>query len=75
MTDLTASNRQKILNLSRETGQSFQELVQYFAMSRFLYRLAKSGTSDRFILKGALLLRARETPSADIFRRSRVITR
>jgi hypothetical protein len=43
MTDFAASNRQKILNLSREKGQSFQELVQYFAMLRFLYRLAKSG--------------------------------
>ena len=64
MTDVAASNRQKILNLSRETGQSFQELVQYFAMSRFLYRLAQSGASDSFILKGALLLHALEIADA-----------
>lgn len=64
MTDFAASNRQKLLNLSRETGQSFQELVQYFAMSRFLYRLAKSGATDRFILKGALLLHALDIADA-----------
>jgi len=39
-------------------GRPFQELLQYFAMERFLYRLAKSPYSDRFILKGALLLTA-----------------
>ncbi|MEI7436755.1 MAG: nucleotidyl transferase AbiEii/AbiGii toxin family protein [bacterium] len=64
MTGHAASNRQKLLNLSRETGQSFQELVQYFAMSRFLYRLSKSEVSDRFILKGALLLHALKIANA-----------
>jgi hypothetical protein len=64
MMNFAASNRQKLLNLSRETGQSFQELVQYFAMSRFLYRLSKSESSDRFILKGALLLHALEIAHA-----------
>ncbi len=56
--NIAASNRAKLLNLSRQTGQSFQELVQYFAMSRFLYRLSVSRYSDRFILKGAMLLHA-----------------
>ena len=56
--NIVASNRARLLNLSRETGQSFQELVQYFAMSRFLYRLSVSCYSDRFILKGAMLLHA-----------------
>jgi hypothetical protein len=37
--NIVASNRAKLLNISRQTGQSFQKLVQYFAMSRFLYRL------------------------------------
>ncbi len=58
MTDCAASNRQILLNLSRATGRSFQELVQYFAMSRFLYRLSMLKAADRFILKGALLLHA-----------------
>ena len=34
MTDTAASNRQKLLNLSRATGRGFQELVQYFAIEQ-----------------------------------------
>jgi hypothetical protein len=64
MTDYAASNRQKLLNLSRSTGRGFQELVQYFAMSRFLYRLSKTEAADRFVLKGALLLHALEIAHA-----------
>jgi predicted nucleotidyltransferase component of viral defense system len=56
--NMAASVGAKLLNLSRETGQSFQELVQYFAMTRFLYRLAQSTASSQFILKGAMLLHA-----------------
>jgi predicted nucleotidyltransferase component of viral defense system len=43
-------------------NRPFQELLQYFAMERFLYRLAKSPHADRFILKGALLLTAWRAP-------------
>lgn len=64
MTDYAASNRRKLLNLSRSTGRGFQELVQYFAMSRFLYRLSKTEAADRFVLKGALLLHALEIAHA-----------
>jgi hypothetical protein len=39
-----------------ETGRPFAELFQYFAMERFLYRLTKSRHSDKFALKGALML-------------------
>jgi len=34
--------RQRLLNQSRAQNRPFQELLQYFAMERFLYRLAKS---------------------------------
>jgi hypothetical protein len=40
--NLATSIRQRLLNKVRETGQPFNELLQYFAMERFLYRLAKS---------------------------------
>jgi predicted nucleotidyltransferase component of viral defense system len=60
--DLSASVRQRLLNQSRAQGRPFQELLQYFAMERFLYRLAKSPFSDRFVLKGALLLTAWNAP-------------
>lgn len=56
--DLGASVRQRLLIQARSQGRPFQELLQYFAMERFLYRLAKSPFADRFVLKGALLLTA-----------------
>jgi hypothetical protein len=62
--DLGASVRQRLLNQSRVQNRPFQELLQYFAMERFLYRLAKSPHADRFILKGALLLTAWRAPAS-----------
>lgn len=62
--NMAASVGAKLLTLSRETGQSFQELVQYFAMTRFLYRLAQSTASSQFILKGAMLLHAMKITQA-----------
>jgi predicted nucleotidyltransferase component of viral defense system len=62
--DLSASVRQRLLNQSRAQNRPFQELLQYFAMERFLYRLARSPYADRFILKGALLLTAWRAPQS-----------
>lgn len=62
--NIASSNRAKLLNLSRQTGRAFQELVQYFAMSRFLFRLAVSDMSQLFILKGAMLFHARNLTQA-----------
>jgi predicted nucleotidyltransferase component of viral defense system len=65
-----ASVRQRLLNIARETGRPFQELLQYFAMERFLYRLSRSEYADRLILKGALMLTVwrapRSRPTRDI---------
>jgi predicted nucleotidyltransferase component of viral defense system len=60
--DAGASVRQRLLNESRAQERPFQELLQYFAMERFLYRLSKSSFSDRFVLKGALLMTAWRAP-------------
>jgi hypothetical protein len=60
--DLGASVRQRLLNQSRVQQRPFQEVLQYFAMERFLYRLSKSASCDRFLLKGALLLAAWRAP-------------
>lgn len=60
--DLAASIRQRLLNQSRAQGRPFQELLQYFAMERFLYRFSQSPFSDRFVLKGALLLTVWRAP-------------
>ena len=56
VTNVAASVRQCLLNEARATGRPFNELLQYFAMERFLYRLSKSPHSERFVLKGALML-------------------
>lgn len=60
--DLAASVRQRLLNQAHAQERPFQELLQYYAMERFLYRLAQSSHADKFILKGALLLTAWQAP-------------
>ena len=52
-----ASVHQKLLNKARESNRPFNELLQYYAMERFLYRVSRSEYVEQFILKGALLLR------------------
>ena len=54
--DVAASVRQRLLNFARASGRPFQEVLQYFAMERFLYRLSQSPHADKFELKGALML-------------------
>lgn len=53
---MAASVRQRLLDKARETRQPFNELLQYFAMERFLYRLSRSPYANNFVLKGALML-------------------
>jgi predicted nucleotidyltransferase component of viral defense system len=60
--NIAASVRQRLLIKARETGRPFSELLQYFAMERFLYRLSKSHFADHFVLKGALMLTVWEAP-------------
>ena len=60
---VSASVRQRLLNLARSDRRPFGELLQYFAMERFLYRLSESAHADRFILKGALMLQAWHSPT------------
>ncbi len=60
--NIGASIRQRLLTKARKTNRPFSELLQYFAMERFLYRLSKSSYADHFILKGALMLTVWEAP-------------
>ena len=59
---IAASVRQRLLNKAREAGRPFSELLQYFAMERFLYRLSRSVHADKFVLKGALMFNAWQAP-------------
>lgn len=70
MRNVAASVRQRLLNVARRQQRPFQEVLQFYAMERFLYRLSRSAYADRFILKGALMLHVWETsqsrPTMDI---------
>lgn len=63
-TNITASIHQRLLNLARASNRPFNELLQYFAIERFLYRVSLSPYREQFVLKGAQMLRAWEAPLA-----------
>lgn len=68
--NIVASIRARLKSISRESGRPFAEILQYYSMERFLYRLSLSQHSKCFILKGALMLRVWESseirPTMDI---------
>lgn len=65
-----ASVRAKLMNIARAEKIDFDFLLLRYFQERFLYRLAISEFSDRFILKGGLLLiclkMPRSRPTKDI---------
>jgi hypothetical protein len=73
--DLSASVLARLLNQAKETGDDYQIVLTRFCFERFLYRLGKSEVRERFILKGAMLLRLwadqpyRATRDLDFLRR------
>jgi len=60
--DVAASIHQRLLNKAKESGRTFNELLQYYSMERFLYRMSKSAYTEQFVLKGALMLMVWEAP-------------
>jgi len=56
--NIASSVHQRLLNKAKESSRPFNELLQYFAIERFIYRLSKSPHADKFILKGALMFSA-----------------
>jgi len=62
--NVAASIRARLANLARDTGRPFQEILQYFGLERYLFRLAQSPHRGRFVLKGALLLKAWGAPGS-----------
>jgi Nucleotidyl transferase AbiEii toxin, Type IV TA system len=53
--DTAASVRQRLLNLSRQSGEDFQFVLTRYVVERLLARLARSEHAPRFVLKGAML--------------------
>ena len=62
--DVAASVRQRLLDNAKATGRPFQEVLQYFAMERFLYRLTESPHGEKFVLKGALMFTVWGAPAS-----------
>ncbi len=60
--NIPGSVRQRILDRARKGRRPFNELLQYYAIERFLYRFSLSDHSDKFVLKGALMLRVWGSP-------------
>lgn len=54
---MAASVRERLLQKARKDKRPFDELLQYTAMDRFLYRWSTSKSANHFVLKGALMLR------------------
>jgi hypothetical protein len=69
-TGLVHSIQARLNNEAHRAGRPYVELLELFAVERFLYRLARSRHRERFVLKGALLLRhwlgADSRPTRDI---------
>lgn len=53
--NITASIQARLKNEAEKKGRPFAEILQYYAMERFLFRLSKTKYATKFILKGGLL--------------------
>jgi len=61
--NLAASVHQRLINRARKSGRPFNELLQHYAIERFLYRLSRTSLGNRFILKGALMFLVWDLPT------------
>ena len=66
--NLSASVRQRLLNLATERKEDFGLVLTRYGLERLLYRLSVSPHRDSFVLKGALLL---QLWTAEIYRPTR----
>lgn len=68
--NVAASVKERLRNISVQSGREFQNVFSQYVQERFLYRLSKSTYSNNLILKGALLFIAhnisRNRPTRDI---------
>jgi hypothetical protein len=73
--NLAASVLARLLNRAKQTGDDYQTLLSSYCIERFLFRLGASDLRNRFLLKGAMLLRVwtdqpyRATRDLDLLRR------
>jgi hypothetical protein len=55
--NVVASVLARLRNHSKSRGAPFQQVLQEYAIERFLYRVSKSKYAQTVVLKGALLLK------------------
>ena len=73
--NLAVSVAARLLDQAKRTGDDYQVVLTSYCLERFLYRLSASDRRDRFVLKGAMLLRLwserpyRATLDLDLLRR------
>ena len=53
--NIAVSVHHRLLSKAKASSRPFNELLQHFAIERFIYRLSRNPCADRFILKGALM--------------------
>ncbi len=53
--NIPASVNARLQNLAKSQNKSFQELLQYYGIERFLFRLSQTRYRNLFILKGGLI--------------------
>lgn len=58
ITNVPASINARIQNLARVQNKPVQELLQYYCIERFLFRLSQTNYSKLFVLKGGLIFYA-----------------
>ena len=61
--NIAKSVRQKLLNKAKSEGRPFGDLLLYYGIERFLYRLSLSRYKNNFFLKGALMFFVWHSPS------------
>lgn len=64
MKNLVASVLARLRNEANTQKVPFNQVLQLYAIERFLYRLSKSEHVDTVLLKGALLLKTVGIPRA-----------
>jgi hypothetical protein len=53
--NVAASIRQRLLNISKDSGENFNLILVRYGLERMLYRLGQSEWRNQFLLKGAML--------------------
>ena len=60
--NIEASVKAQLQNKAKETNRPFAEVLQYYGIERFLYRVSQSKYTDKLILKGALMFTVWHVP-------------